>query len=438
MLAWEMGVGKTAPLVRAWENTAEHGPALVMCLASARQNWAREIVKFAIDRDWPPRVQIIRDGYSPIDPTADAVVCNYDKLLNPQIMKRLRAARRWGALILDEAHVLKTAGSARTKLVYGGGHHKQAPLVQHAERVWLATGTPMPNHPGELYTHAATLWPEHIQYGGHTMEQWEFEARYCEVKQTKYGMQVVGGLNLPELRDRLLPVVNVLKRKGVLNLPPCQIISWPLDAETTSGIGRVPDLPGLLGTLSSRYGTPDEIESFDINTLDAYLACMAAEFSHLATIRRETSVLKAICVGLMVKEELDCGAPKTVIFAYHREAISTLEKILAKLKPAVIHGGTPPSARQAEIDRFQTDPYCTVFIGQITAAGTSINLQAGKNVVFVEADWCPGNNAQALSRVYRKGQTDPVLVRFAFLGGSIDEAVNRAIARKVAMISQVI
>ena len=441
MLAWEMGVGKTAPMLRAWENTASYGPLLVMCLASARENWAREARKFAIDKDWPPHVQIIRNAADPLNPAADVVICNYDKLLSKEVIKRLRAYTG-GALILDAAHALKTSDATRTQLVYGGGKargaHKQTPLKDRAARVWLGTGTPMPNHPGELYSHAAALWPELMQYNGHLMEEWEFQAAFCEIKQTKYGMQVVGGRNLAELRDRLLPVVNVLKRRDVLNLPPCQILSWPLDAETTSGIGKVPNLPDLLGTLGSRYGTPDCIDNFDVATLDAYLACMAAEFSHLATIRRETSVLKAICVGLMVKEELDCGAPKTVVFAYHREAISTLAKILASHKPAVIHGGVAATERQAEIDRFQDDPACRTFIGQLTAAGTSINLQAGKNVVFVEADWCPGVNEQALSRVYRKGQNDPVLVRFAYLGGSIDEAVIRAIARKTAMISQII
>jgi SWI/SNF-related matrix-associated actin-dependent regulator of chromatin subfamily A-like protein 1 len=194
MLAWEMGVGKTAPLLRAWENTANHGPCLVLCLASARENWAREARKFAIDRDWPPRVQVIRDGTPPLDPAADVTVCNYDKLLNTKVMGKLRT-QTWGALILDEAHVLKTVGAARTRLVYGPAkpRFRQYPLIDRAARVWLATGTPMPNHPGELYSHAAALWPECMQYNGHLMAEWEFQAAFCEIKQTKYGMQVVGG-----------------------------------------------------------------------------------------------------------------------------------------------------------------------------------------------------------------------------------------------------
>lgn len=439
MLAWEMGVGKTAPLLRAWENTAELGSALVLCLNSAKENWAREAAKFAVDKDWPPRVQVLRDGLTPIDPAAGIVVCNYEKLLLPHVIKRLRGARRWGALICDEAHRLKTLDSKTTNAVYGLAPRRGTPvtpLAQHAERVWLATGTPMPNHPGELYTHMAALWPDRLQYNGHTMEPWEFEAAFCQVKQTRYGFQVVGSRNHEELRERLNPVMHRLTRAQVLTLPPCRIDAWPLTIEGYSG--PVPNLPDILGTLADRYGTPDQIERFDDGTLDAYLSCIQSEVSQLATLRRETAQLKAVCVGLMVKEELECGAPKTVLFAYHTEAIETLVKILAPFEPAAIHGGVPEAKRQVEIDRFQTDPKCGVFVGQLQAAGSSLNLQAGKRVVFVEADWCPGQNDQAIARVYRKGQSDPVLVRFTYLPGSIDEAVNRALARKAAMISRVI
>jgi hypothetical protein len=68
MLAWEMGVGKTATAARAWELTADQGPLLVLCLASARENWRREIQRFAIDPDFPPTVQILFEPPRPIDP----------------------------------------------------------------------------------------------------------------------------------------------------------------------------------------------------------------------------------------------------------------------------------------------------------------------------------------------------------------------------------
>lgn len=437
MLAWEMGVGKTATLLRAWENSPEHGPALVMCLASARENWRREALRFTIDPDCPPRVQILKAPNDVLHPRSDIVITNYDKLQNPKMRKTLN--RDWGALILDEAHVLKSPDAERTRRVYGdrqNGWNKQTPLIQRAARVWPATGTPMPNNPAELWTHAHYLWPETLTYDGRPMDLATFELGFCELRQGKYGMQIVGGRNLAELKERLGPQMHRLKSRDVLSLPPLRIDTWPLDAETTNGVGRHADLPELLLSLSEKYGPPADVEKFDIHTIDAYLACIGAQFTALATVRRETSQLKAIYAGILVNEELENGAGKCVVFAHHREAIATMEKMLRPWHPAVVTGDT--TRRDEQIDRFNSDPACKVFIGQLQAAGSSINLQAGVNVLFVEASWTPGDNDQAYSRVYRHGQTEPVHVRFLYLPGSIDEAVMKALARKSAMIAQVI
>lgn len=442
MLAWEMGVGKSATAVRAWENTAERGPLLVLSQASARENWRREIERFAIDPDFPPLVQVIKSQHDRLAPHVSAVVVNYDKLLNPHVIGQLRG-RRWGAIVLDEAHVLKSPGDScqRTRAVYGAKKLRpnQTPLVRLAERVWPLTGTPMPNHPAELWTHAYYLWPESIVYAGVPMDLATFELGFCQIVAGDYGRKIVGGKNLGELKRRVSPHINRLKRKDVLkNLPPCRVTSWPLDMEITSGV-RYPDLPELRHELDARFGNPQEVEKFDNATLDVYLACIESNYDSLATIRKTTGTLKAIACALLVREELEQGAPKTVVFAHHREAIEVLQKGLRAFNPAVVHGGVPAGLRRdQEIDRFQNDPACRVFIGQLQAAGASINLQAAQNVVFAEASWTPGENEQALSRVYRHGQTAPVLVRFTYLKGSIDEQISRALARKSAMISQVI
>jgi SWI/SNF-related matrix-associated actin-dependent regulator of chromatin subfamily A-like protein 1 len=436
MLAWEMGVGKTAPLLQAWERSRELGPALVLCPNTARENWRREVQRFALDPENPPKAIIathtrtapfVRNG-------ADIVICNYEKVLQ-QNYSNAFGGDRWGVIILDEAHRLKNPDAKTTKVTYIK-RWGSPPLIKSSKRVWTATGTPMPNHPGELYTHCAALWPEHIQYNGHAMAQWEFEAQYCEMRPTQYGMQVVGGRNLKELRERLIPVVSILKRKDVLNLPPLTVDTWPLDGTRASG-SRHKDVPGLLGTLEERYGTIPDIERFDAGTLEAYLACINSALQPLPSLRRETAQLKAVYTALTLHEELEFNTTKAVVFAIHREAIATMEKALSSFKPAVVHGDIPDKQRQAEIDRFQTDPNCRVFIGQLNVAGTAINLQAATKVIFVELSWTPGDNEQALSRVYRMGQTCPVQVRIMYLPDSVDEAVSKALRRKMAMISEV-
>jgi SWI/SNF-related matrix-associated actin-dependent regulator of chromatin subfamily A-like protein 1 len=435
MLAWQMRVGKTATSLRAWEETAEQGPALVICPATGREMWRREAVKWAIEPEIPPKVQVLKDGNTPIELNSDIVVTNYEKLLNPNVIKRLRGhKRRWGVIIADEAHRLKSPDAKCTQIFYGGGHHKQQPLINYSDRVWPLTGTPIPNHPGEIWTHAFKLWPDAIQYRGHAMELWEFELQYCVIRHdAQYGAQVVGGKNLPELKQRLKPYVNRVLLKDVGEMPHVRIDTWPLDMDTTSGEGRYPDAPELLEKLC-RFGAMQDIERFDNDTLDAYLACIASEAQHLATLRRETGVLKAIATSFLLREEHQNGGPKTVVFAHHRDAIEVLQKGLRDYNPAVLHGGTKDA--YAEIDRFTQDPKCWDFIGQLKSAGSVHDLSAGKSVVFTEASWTPGDNEQAMFRVLGVKQKDPVLIRFTYLKGSVDEAVNRALARKAATIAQ--
>lgn len=433
MLAWEMGVGKTATAARAWENTAEQGPLLVLSLASARENWRREIQRFSIDPAWPASVHVVFDHKVPIQRNVSAVVVNYDKLQNVHFLESL-CGKRWGAIVADEAHVLKTPSARRTRAVYGGGRAKGRRLLDSTERFWPLTGTPMPNHPAELWAHAYNLWPDAIRYNGEVMDLQTYEAGYCNVIEGEFGKKIVGGRNLEELRQRLSPHMNRLKRKEVLTLPPLRIDSWPLDMEIAGAACSTPDAGELCEKLH-RFG---RIETLDNATLDALLACINAEWLPLATLRRETGILKSLASAILLKEELGSGTQKVVAFAQHLDCIRILTHGLGGFEPAIIHGGVPAGKRQHEIDRFNEDPKCRVFIGQLQAAGSSINLQAADNVVFVEASWSPGENDQALSRVYRAGQTKPVFVRFTYLGGSVDETVNRALARKAAMIAQVI
>ena len=438
MLAWEMGVGKTAPLLRAWENSRKLGTALVLCPATARVNWLREIAKMAINPEHPPRAHIVGMPKTSVKPP-DIFIMNYEKMLLPRF--RQFASSPWGALILDEAHRLKTSTAKTTGYVYGF-HSNERPLISYAKRVWLATGTPMPNHPGELFAPMRALWPQALWYKNHIMEEWEFEAAFCRIKETKYGKVVVGGQNLDELKGRIRPYLSRLLRENVLDLPPLMIRTWPLDMTVSISDYDAPELlpdydaPELLRSLTGRFGPIGQIDHFDEAKLDDYLH--AIEDEQLPTLRRKTGNLKATAVGHLIKDEIEDGAGKMVVYAHHHEALTILHNALRRHNPAVIHGGVPMGKRQAEIDRFQTDPRCKILIGGLTVAGIAINLTAATEVIFVETSWVPGENDQAISRVYRNGQTQKVRVRFVFLPNSLDEAINVAIARKMAMISHVI
>jgi SWI/SNF-related matrix-associated actin-dependent regulator 1 of chromatin subfamily A len=160
---------------------------------------------------------------------------------------------------------------------------------------------------------------------------------------------------------------------------------------------------------------------------------------HMASIRRLTALAKAKPIADQLSAELkDKAYDKVVVFAYHRAALETLKEELAAFNPAYVVGGMFAGDRQEEIDRFQTDPECRVFIGQITACSTAITLTAANQVVFAEMDWVPAVNAQASKRCHRIGQSKPVVVRSFALANSVDEIVARTLGKKARMISEVL
>jgi SWI/SNF-related matrix-associated actin-dependent regulator 1 of chromatin subfamily A len=84
----------------------------------------------------------------------------------------------------------------------------------------------------------------------------------------------------------------------------------------------------------------------------------------------------------------------------------------------------------ALVDRFQSDPDCAAFIGQIDAAGVGLTLTAASHVIFVEYDWRPGVLEQASDRAHRIGQKDSVTCSYLVIEDSLDDVMLSSINKK--------
>ena len=400
LLAWEQGLGKTPTSLRAAVAVGAL-VVVVICPAVARINWHRECEK------WAPFLRLYAYSYDEISRNGPLHV------LPDQI----------DVLILDESHYLKEGTSKRTKNILGT-LKTQPNLIERAERVWCLSGTPTPNNVGEIWPIAYTLFPENVTIigaGSRPAGPTGFRDYYCYTRPTRFGTQIMGHRRdkLGELRDKLKPHVNRLKKVDVLpELPPLQASVVTVEANTalvTAEILRLGrEKPEIHAALERLRTTGD----------------LTFDSPHLATLRRLTGQIKAPLVAELVTESLT-GGGKAVVFAQHRSVIAALQAAFSSLGVVVIDGQTSPNDRQRAIDTFQTDPQCRVFVGNITAAGTAITLTAASNVWFAEASWVPADNAQAVARAHRMGQDMKVLARFVSLAGTIDEVVMRTNVRKI-------
>jgi len=259
------------------------------------------------------------------------------------------------------------------------------------------------------------------------MSQWEFENRFCKVEEGVYGRIIKGSKNVKLLRACMNGFLLRRKKTDVLaDLPPLRFTTTVLTINDTARYG-------LVAALKREYNN-----RFDLRKVgdDELLALLKKQTGSLAELRRKTGLIKVAPVVDKIYSEISNTNRKMLVFAYHHEVIDHLMAGLAALKPVKIDGRDSMSLRDIAIRRFQNDPSVQVAVCQIQAAGVAINLQAASYVLFAESSWVPSENYQAACRAHRIGTQDGVLAEFASLPNSVDETINRVLARKAADLAE--
>jgi SNF2 family DNA or RNA helicase len=129
---------------------------------------------------------------------------------------------------------------------------------------------------------------------------------------------------------------------------------------------------------------------------------------------------------------------KVVFFAKHIDVMDTAEQTFAKrgIRYASIRGDQTPKVRQQNIDAFVEDPDVAVVVCSVTAAGVGINLQVASNVVLAELSWTDAEQTQAIDRVHRIGQEQPVTAWRIIAAQTIDTKVAELIDSKAGLAAR--
>lgn len=414
LLADEMGLGKTRQAIAATESN----PAArvnIVCPAILCAEWAAE---WAACGDVPRSISVLGAKRQPELETADVVISSYDRASRPEIAAML-AARRNAILICDEAHNLKTLGTKRTDSILGEKGDGSGGLAQSAAAVHFLTGTPAPNHIGELYPMLVTGQRYSGDYCG-------FLGDYCVTRETPYGPRVVGYRNAAGLRDMLAGYM--LRRTHAVELPPTD---W---GEMLVSLGECPN-PAVLAELnfiSPNVGAQlkKALDFGDLSTLDT---------PHIATLRRLTGLAKALPVAKRAAELLTAEpSSKIVLFGIHKAVLEIIRRELQDFGAIVLAGGTPDAARKRLKDQFQQDAATRVAVCQMRAAGTGLTLTAANHLWIVEPSWTPADNDQAAKRIVRIGQRRSTSVKMVTLDTSIDRAVNGVLRKKRQLIDEIL
>jgi len=405
ILGDDMGLGKTRQAIVALEAAAPAGPVLVVCPASLKLNWRREIL--AVDPE--ARIEIIGYDRKPVDDPRWVIV-NYDLL-------KAHAARLhdigWTGVILDEAHFIKNT-SQRTShclKLMGVADEARQPLIGPSH-VFLLTGTPMTNRPRDLFNLLRCV--------GHPAARsfLSFAKRYCDAYRNDYGWVTTGASNIDELNLLMKEVMLRRTKDEVLDLPP-KIRSWvPVD------IGHAAAALNAIEGFLNWYQATDPNKPNDTQFL-----------ARLTKVRVALHKAKHKAVAERIRDVLATGQ-KVVVFANFNDGIERHMKELGQ-SAVKITGELNARQRQEAVDRFQTDPDARVAVCNIIAAGVGITLTAGTHVIFQDLDWVPANHAQAEDRCYRLGQGQQVTVEYFHANGSLDGYIARLLSAKIALMAAV-
>lgn len=405
LIADEMGLGKTVQAIAILESSESY-PALVVCPASLRSNWAREATAWIPHRS----VEVLsgRNPHSKPNPPADVTILNYDIL--DAWADDLPALK---AIVLDESHYIKNGATKRTKAAIRLSDRQPHDIV----RLCLS-GTPIVNNPTEILTQLRFLH-RHTDFGGVA----GFKRRYG------------AGANLDELNRRLRACCMVRRRKiDVLSeLPPKRWATLLFDGDphrmASYRIAEQDIITHLVTQArdaAEKAGASSE-EAWRVAWERAARVGAAQQLVAINVLRRLATEAKmgAVCGWL---EDFLVDGRKIVVFAHHRHTIATLA---SRFPDAVtITGDTSMSDRQENVERFQTDPSCRTMLCSLKAAGVGLTLTAASDVLFVEQGWTPADMDQAADRCHRIGQTDSVTAWVALCADTIDERIAGLIAMK--------
>ena len=387
----EPGLGKTVTALYAWGGDA-CGPLTVVCPISAIGVWHNELADMGYEVPYLPasgaaKARAIKG--------AKIVVTNYESLLNPAV---LAALPQGGTVIFDESQRIKTPSAKRTKAAWA--------LAQN-NTTYILTGTPVTKTLMDLYAQYRAIDPGIWDRQSFT----RFKQKYAVMG--GYGnYQVVGYRNMEDLEKRIAPYTFALRKEDALSLPPQTDQIIPVRAKP----GEWRDYKALAnGGLWE--GEPVE------NPLTRALRL------------QQTVGLNKIPYTVEVVEDLLDAGEKVVVFYRFLLEGDLLEDAFTKTGFVHLRGDVKADLRRNQVERFQTDPRCRVFLAQVDSGAVAITLTASSNVVYHSMSWSYESAVQSRDRVHRVGQNRHTTYRYMHMVGpdgqhTIDGLIAKALDHK--------
>jgi SNF2 family DNA or RNA helicase len=428
LLADEPGLGKTAESVLA-ASVAGAYPLLVVVPNVVKMNWAREVERWTPQR----RATVIQGDGENIDAFADIFIVNYEVLDRHLTWLSSLGLR---GMVVDEAHFIKNLTSQRSRNVL-------ALASQIRERIrnpllLALTGTPLINDVEDFDAIWRFLgWTNGEKPGPELME-----------KLDQTGLTPADKAFYPEARSAVISMGIVRRRKTdvAADLPDKLVADLPVELDDEYGrsirqaereLGdrlaakyrRILDARGDRGLAAGELDE-DIVRLVSQHELDESKSAASGSENVFTMVRRIGQAKAHLAADYAVQLQRSVG--KVVFFAKHIDVMDAAEAHFAAsgLKTVSLRGDQTATVRQDAIDAFNSDPDVAIAVCSLTAAGVGVNMQAASNVVLAELSWTAAEQTQAIDRVHRIGQDEPVTAWRIIAAHTIDTKIAELIDAK--------
>jgi len=402
ILGDDMGVGKTIQVLGWLASTpAAQKFVVIVCPAVAKGPWSSQIA----EHTHLCHQVLSSTKAQPI--TENVVVINYDILHHwlPVLL-----AKKPTTLIMDECHHIKNRKAKRTLACMA--------LSRWADHVIATSGTPIINRPVEFWP--ALNMVDSVEFRAFTT----YGMRYCDPQINEWSghIEYKGSSNIQELHERLSPIFLRRTKAEVLpELPEKNRIRVPVT------IDRKEYDQAETNFLTWYRGVAGKEK--------AKRAKKATALVRLGQLKKLAARHKVPIACEWIKEFMADSDEKLVVFCHHKEVAAALRKAF----PQAAVGGGSSTHRIEQVDRFQNDPACRLFIGSTKADGVSITLTAAATVLFLELGWTAAEHEQAEDRINRIGQTaDHITIYYMLAEATVEAYVLDLIDTKRQIVNVVL
>jgi SNF2 family DNA or RNA helicase len=250
-------------------------------------------------------------------------------------------------------------------------------------------------------------------------------------------IQIVKGFKNLHVLNKIVATVAIRKTaEECLDLPPLNTIDVPFAVATSTRKIYNEMVEGTVNELLAGGNAESPKAAQRVLRLLQILAGFMPDAE--GTIHRFDNSLRLQTITDLLEAIFASADSKVIIWGHFIESMNIVAELLDKLKVSYVRVDGSVKHREALREKFETDPECKVYLGQVQT-GIGINLVAANYVIYADLPFFSWSHyKQSVKRAHRIGQTRPVTVYRLYAEGSLHEYVLHVLDLKDSVVQSLV